>query len=391
MKLPQFAFRPSLILVFAIGACLALFLTQAVPAAAATLTINPSSLWTGYVPVGQSTTLSATLANSGPEIVTISAAVASNVAYAVISPSFPLQLTGGSGSLGGATPVATVVAKPPTVSFGKVPMGSSVNVYETLTNSGTIPLVIPTLSILGAGLSVRDFPAPVTLTPGGSITFKLSFTPFFNGAVAGKLTVFSNANKLIIPISGNAAANGTLAISPPSANLGSVAVGSSKTMTASLSAAGSSVTVSSASTTSSEFTITGIALPVTIPAGQSVPITLRFAPTSSGAATGTISFASNAANSPASELLTGTGSAAPAVLHDVTLSWNPSASATGYNVYRGTVSGGPYSKLNGSIDDNASYSDTTVQTAKTYYYVVTGVDPQGKESGYSNQVTAVVP
>jgi len=80
------------------------------------------------------------------------------------------------------------------------------------------------------------------------------------------------------------------------------------------------------------------------------------------------------------------------VQHSVALSWNPSSSTlSGYNVYRGSVSGGPYSKVNSSLDQMATYTDSSVQAGSTYYYVVTAVDASGNESAFSNQAQAVVP
>jgi hypothetical protein len=424
MKLPQFAFRPSLALPFAMAACLALFTIPAVSAAAATLTINPPSIWAGHIPVGQTATLSATLTNSGPETVTVSQAVPSNSAYRVTAPSFPLTLAGGESvavtiqfvpqsfhhaagtiafisnasnstldlSLSGRGAATNVSANPSSVNFGNVQVGSSGSVFETLTNAGTASLTISSANTNGSAFASTGFTPPVALAPGKSLTFQIRFVPTASGSAAGSLTVVSNAgaNALTIPLSGNGAAGGTLTVSPASANLGSVAVGSSKTMSATLSAAGSSVVVSSATTTSSEFTISGISLPVTIAAGNSVAITVDFSPNSSGAAAGTLSFASNATNSPAVEALSGTGAAT--TQHDVGLAWKASSSTvSGYNVYRGAQSGGPYSKITGSPNASTSYSDTSVQAGLTYYYVVTGINSQGTESSYSNQVTAAVP
>jgi fibronectin type 3 domain-containing protein len=68
-----------------------------------------------------------------------------------------------------------------------------------------------------------------------------------------------------------------------------------------------------------------------------------------------------------------------------------SSSVVGYNVYSSTLSGGPYTRLTASPATTASYKDATVQSGKTYYYVVTAVDSGAVESGYSNQVTAVIP
>src|SRR5207245_10868722 len=72
--------------------------------------------------------------------------------------------------------------------------------------------------------------------------------------------------------------------------------------------------------------------------------------------------------------------------------WNASTSAvSGYNVYRSTVSGSGYTKINSSLVVGLSYSDTTVLNSTTYYYVTTAVDSSSVESSYSNQVSAPVP
>jgi fibronectin type 3 domain-containing protein len=63
----------------------------------------------------------------------------------------------------------------------------------------------------------------------------------------------------------------------------------------------------------------------------------------------------------------------------------------GYNVYRSSVSGGPYTKLNATPVTALTYTDSTVSAGATYYYVVTDVASDGTESVFSNQATAVVP
>jgi hypothetical protein len=80
------------------------------------------------------------------------------------------------------------------------------------------------------------------------------------------------------------------------------------------------------------------------------------------------------------------------IQHTVTLTWQASSSAstTGYNVYRSTVSGGYYGVV-GSAAESLSYADQTVASGTTYYYVTTAVDAEGDESGYSNQVAIAVP
>jgi fibronectin type 3 domain-containing protein len=85
--------------------------------------------------------------------------------------------------------------------------------------------------------------------------------------------------------------------------------------------------------------------------------------------------------------------AATPLPHTVTLSWNASTSANikGYNVYRATVAGGSYAKVNPSLLTATAYVDSGVSSGRTYYYVTTAVNSSNAESGYSNQAAAVVP
>ena len=160
-------------------------------------------------------------------------------------------------------------------------------------------------------------------------------------------------------------------------------------MSASLSATGASVTVSSATVNSSEFSLSGVSLPFTIAAGKSASFTVKFVPQTGGSASGSLSFKSNATTSTTVEALSGSGTAGTA--HSVALTWSPESAVSGYNVYRGTKSGGPYSKINSVLDASSSFTDTAVQAGYTYYYVTSAVSGSGAESKYSNQVKAVIP
>jgi len=78
--------------------------------------------------------------------------------------------------------------------------------------------------------------------------------------------------------------------------------------------------------------------------------------------------------------------------YSVDLSWNPSNSVViGYNLYRGTVSGGPYARLNASILSGTTYTDSTIQSGTTYYYVSTSINSDSEESSYSNEASAAIP
>ena len=75
----------------------------------------------------------------------------------------------------------------------------------------------------------------------------------------------------------------------------------------------------------------------------------------------------------------------------VLVAWLASTSSgvTGYNVYRGTTSGGPYTKISpgSGVDLRLFYPDTTVTHGTTYYYVITAV-AGGVEGTDSGEVSA---
>ena len=78
--------------------------------------------------------------------------------------------------------------------------------------------------------------------------------------------------------------------------------------------------------------------------------------------------------------------------YSVALTWTASTSTvSGYNVYRGTVSGGPYTLVNTSLIGALTYTDSTVQNGVTYYYVATAVDSSGNQSAYSTPAQAIIP
>lgn len=78
--------------------------------------------------------------------------------------------------------------------------------------------------------------------------------------------------------------------------------------------------------------------------------------------------------------------------HTVTLSWTDSSSGvSGFNVYRSSTSGGPYTRVNSNLISGTSFSDNAVQGGQTYFYVTTAISGSNTESDYSNQARAIVP
>jgi hypothetical protein len=81
------------------------------------------------------------------------------------------------------------------------------------------------------------------------------------------------------------------------------------------------------------------------------------------------------------------------VSHSVVLTWgaSPSSAASGYNVYRSNTSGAGYAKINSTSVSGLTYTDATVVSAETYYYVTTAVDSVGDESDFSVELQEAIP
>ena len=401
---------------------------------------SPTALGFGNVLLGRSLTQTVSITNTGSASLSVSKVSANGTGYAVSGLSCPFTLSPGqsaqlnvtftppavgtdSGSVlvdastqtwrhhrrwgypssttttatvglsgSGISAAGQISASPTSLSFGNLLPGSSQTLNETLTNTGTTSVTISQASLSSTMFTASNLSLPSTLGAGNSVTFGVVFTPNVAGSITGKLSILSDASnpQLNIALSGSESAPGQLTLSPANLNFGSVSTGSKASLSGTLSATGSPVTISSGTSTSGEFLLGGISLPAILAAGQSVPFTVTFLPQSSGSASASLSFVSNATNSPATESLSGSG-VAP-TQHSVDLSWGASSSSNvqGYNVYRAGVSGGPYAAVV-SANSGTTFVDGSVQSGQMYYYVVTAVDTSGAESAYSNQVQAVIP
>lgn len=142
------------------------------------------------------------------------------------------------------------------------------------------------------------------------------------------------------------------------------------------------------------FSASGLETPFSVAAGQTQNYTAVFTPTMLGTLTGTITFSGSSWSGEGLSIpLSGTGVPLSGTgVHYVTLSWQETGNQiAGYNAYRSTVSGGPYSTINSSLIASMSYNDASVSAGQTYYYVVTAVSSGGAESAHSNEVTVIVP
>ena len=406
--------------------------------ASAQMSLSVSSVTFGTVQVGSSLIMPIAVTNTGKSSVSITQAAASGNGFTFVGPTLPVTLSpqqsanlsisfapqstgaltgslsiSSSASWGGhntshsiTTTVAlsgtgyTVTAAPgylsvpSSVNLGNVAVGSSQTQSLTLSNTGGSSLTISGATLNGSGFTVSGLTFPYVLAAGTSASMSVTFAPTTSGTDTATLALTSNASDPSVTASligsGNTTTTtGTLGVTPGSMSFGNVVIGTTQIQNGSLTASGGSVTLSSASSSNSAFILGGLTLPVTLTAGQSMPFTVSFSPTTSGTVSANLSFFSSSSSS-ALETASGSGGT---IQHTVDLSWNASTSSSvaGYNVYRSTSATGPYSRVNPAIDPSMSYSDNTVQSGQTYYYATTAVDSAGIESAYSNQVQVAVP
>jgi Fibronectin type 3 domain-containing protein len=183
----------------------------------------------------------------------------------------------------------------------------------------------------------------------------------------------------------------SLSATPSSLGFGSQVLNTPTTQTTKITNTGSvALAITQDTIAGSGFSV-GITTPINLNPAQSVNVPVVFNPGAAGAVNGSLTLVSNGTTM-LSVPLTGTGLAPLA--HSVDVAWDASSSATlqGYNVYRSTVSGGPYTKISPILATSTLlFTDTTPVSGKQYFYVVTAVDTSGAESSASTQVAVTIP
>jgi hypothetical protein len=387
------------------------------------LAVTPAAVAFGDVTAGTTGSQNVSLSNVGTGTLTVSEVSESGAGFALSALTLPLSLTQGqsatfavhfsptsagnaTGSLSifsnapnslltvsmtGTAVTQTVSASPASLSFGNVLVTTSSSLPVVVANTGTANVVISQATVAGTGFGISGPPLPFTLAVAQSVSFSVTFAPTVGGNVTGSLTIVSNAlnSPIAVSLVGTAVTQG-LSVSPSGLSFGDITLGSTSTLPVVVSNIGTGgVTISQATASGTGFSVSGPTLPFALGAGATASFSVEFDPTAAASATGSLSITSNATNSPTVVSISGTG------VNDqtVSLSWTASTSSgvTGYNIFRATVSGGPYTQLNSAQVTGTTYTDTTVEVGTTYYYVATAVNAEGVQSADSNQATAVVP
>ncbi|MGA9885269.1 MAG: choice-of-anchor D domain-containing protein [Candidatus Acidiferrales bacterium] len=232
---------------------------------------------------------------------------------------YTTNAAGTTGSQGGSA-TGTLSASSTSLSFGGVVVGSSNTLNVSMTNTGTATVNISQAAISGAAFSVVGGNPSSTIPAGQSSTVQIRFAPQSAGAATGSLTVTSDAadSPMAISLAGTGT-QPTLTLSPTALNFNNVTVGQTSSESVTLINNGNAnLLLTAANVTGNGFAISGLSLPKTLPAGQSTTLGVQFTPSSTNAASGSISFTDDSASSPQTLLLTGSAVAAGG-----TLSANP--------------------------------------------------------------------
>jgi hypothetical protein len=263
-------------------------------------------------------------------------------------------------------PVSRTVTAGQTASFSVSVSGTSPFAYQWTKNGSAI-----------SGATSSSYTTPATTTSDNGAQFAVTVANSAGSVTSNAATLTVNAATLL------------LTVNPVSLSFGNVNLGSSASKQATLTNSGTgNVTISGLALSGAGFTAAGVSSGQVLAPGQTAAVAVTFQPSSAGSVSGSVTVSSDAA--PAVVSLSGSG--VQLVTHSVALSWAQSTSTVlGYYVYSSQVTGGPYSRISGSIVNVPGYTDSSVQSGKTYYYVVTAVDSSGMESPYSNQAVAAIP
>jgi hypothetical protein len=183
----------------------------------------------------------------------------------------------------------------------------------------------------------------------------------------------------------------SLSATPTSVGFGSQALNTAMTQTVKITNTGTAaISITQDTVVGAGFTV-GITTPINLNPTQFVNVPVVFNPATAGTVNGSLTLKSNG-TTVLSVPLSGTGLAPLA--HSVDVSWAASTSSPlqGYNVYRSTVSGGPYTKLSTTLSPTTLlFTDTSPVSGKQYFYVVTAINTSGTESAASTEVTVTIP
>ncbi len=226
---------------------------------------------------------------------------------------FGLSLAVVAGTALPATAATTpqLVCSSTRLKFGWVAVGTSESQLVVLTNTGSTPVALAGVAVVGAEFNTLGTGLPKSLAAGQTATVKVTFAPTAAGWVAGRLIFSSNATNpsLILTIRGTGVKKEPVTASPASLSFGQVPVGTTAKLTVNLTNhCLCTQTLSALQVVDGVFAVTKPALPLTLTRGQTMAMTVTFTPAAAGPNGGSVMIDGPFVNVP----LSGTGTATTA-------------------------------------------------------------------------------
>ncbi len=217
----------------------------------------------------------------------------------------------------------------------------------TITNTGSASLTVSSVTTTGPFAETNTCTSAVA--PGALCTVSVTFTPTAGGGALGTLTINDNVagSPQSVSLTGTGTASPIVSLTPSTLTFTSQDIGTTSTaqVVTLKNTGGAALTVTSI-TSSGDFAETNNC-GSTVAAAASCTITVTFAPTASGSRNGSITITDNAADSPQTIVLAGTGVSAPAVtLSATSLNFSPQPVGTSSAAQTVTVTNSGTATLN---------------------------------------------
>lgn len=198
------------------------------------------------------------------------------------------------------------------IGFGNVAVGGSGTKVLNLSNNSKTKLTVVAANVNGNGFTLSGPSLPLTLAAGQSTTFSVTFTPSVPGPCSGSVTVTDNAsNSQTVNMVGTGTAP-SVGLAPGSLSFGNQVVGTTSsaqnvtlTNTGNASLSISSVTIGGVN--AGDFAQTNNC-GSSVAAGANCSFSVSFTPGATGSRSATLTISDNAAGSPQTTALSGTGS-----------------------------------------------------------------------------------
>ncbi len=302
-----------------------------------TITISTNSLAFGSVALNTAATKTVIVSSTGNGPLTINSANATGTGFTVSGASFPVTLTpnqaveltvqfvpAGSGVATGMLIINSNSATSPTSTVGLSGTGTINTALTALacttstftatgTDACTVTLTAPAST---GGFNVRlsssnaavNVPSSVTVPANANSAGFSATVSSVATAQTANITASAGSNSQVLALQLNAATP-ALTVTSSSVAFGNIAVNASTNKSVTLTSTGTvPVTLNSASISGAGFTVSGATFPLTLNPSQAVSLTIQFAPTVSGSATGSLLINSNSSTGPtAAVALSGTG------------------------------------------------------------------------------------